>query len=312
MITFEDLQKRLTQAGYKVTVRALKYWVQEGLMPEPTGKKGGYREGVRLVFEDAKDAEATALKIFEFKGRGFTLAEIKKVFEENASDKAFEKHKRYLKQFVEIDGRVYQQIAPDVANLGVYERLSASLVESGRNQFDLSLCGGIKRIKSDAKKIEELGLCSPLYLIGNERLYDFDDLYGPSAWIKLRREYDIEWETLKLLHTKHSENVERLWFWPSPDGAWFTDAYIKWNKQGKQDCLGSYLLAYYEWMKRGFRFNAAEHIYFGMPIWCYKYATTHQLIEDFIRERCAFVSGVDEFDQACIFLKKFEKGENYK
>ena len=280
-------------------------------MIKPTRKRGGYREGVKLVFEDAEEAEASARQIFELKGRGFTLSEIKKVFEEKASVKALERHKKFLNNFIKMGERIYKRFAVvDGLNYGELDRLRIVMLEDGPAQFNLSTCGGIKKIKEAADKVEALGLYGAPYLYGDKPLYDSDNLYQPSAWISLRLEYDLDWRVLKDLHRRHSENLEKIWFWPSPDGNRFTNLSLEWERQCQRDYLGTYLMAYFEWMRKGFPINSTEILYFGSPIRCDRYEDIHQLIDDFIGGRCAFVPGGYDYEEMCVFLKRFGEGEN--
>lgn len=299
MISINDLVKELIGKGYKIRPRTIKYYIEQGLMPEPK-KQGGYREGVRLVFPDKEEALARLVKIFELKGRGFKLSEIDKFLKDQKREKAPSKHKEYLKSFIEVGGRFYQILKrePD----GESQKYADSLKDILTDLED----------KKDADEVEGQGFFITPYMYQNRVVYHLDMLIEPLSWIELRRKYGIKWHILQALFEKHKKNFDRDVHWPDPDGVRFSEAWIGYHRQWALNFFGSHLVEYIKGIHEGFLDEWGDDDSFILD---FKYRNMDIFIKDFLSGKCAFVpppyggrddQGFTPFGGPALFLKKFQ------
>jgi len=305
-MTIQELVERMTSAGFKITPRTVKFYIERGLLPEPV-KRGGYGEGVRLVFEDPEKAVERLQFIFSLKGRGFKLSEIRSEIDKLEEAERLLRAKTELERYVEIEGRVYYDLGPVSEDKRLScQRLDILLRESGPNQYDLASCGPLELWWEASKQVQALGLCLPQYVSEGALLYDEEALFGPSSWVLLHLEYGLDWDLLRELFEVSKKNLDQFFHWPEPDGERFSSLSIRWARQESENELGIPLKNYLEWMSNGFSLGG-DFPFFGAVNPSYRYTKQDDFVSDFISGRCAFVPMYpsDSGDRAEMFLKKF-------
>ncbi len=81
-ITVDGVINELMNDGFKLSKRTFQYYVQSGLLPKGV-RKGTEKGGVQFYYPSS--ITKTVKKIFELKGKGHSLDDIKKFLEERAS-----------------------------------------------------------------------------------------------------------------------------------------------------------------------------------------------------------------------------------
>ena len=79
-MTLKQLTTRIQRKGYRVSERTIKYYSEIGLIPKSTGCCPKCGEQIDLHFSNSRFTEESfkvLVKIFELKGRGYKLKEIK-------------------------------------------------------------------------------------------------------------------------------------------------------------------------------------------------------------------------------------------
>lgn len=296
MASINDLVNELQNKGYEVTDSTVKYYIRQGLLPEPV-KTGGYQEGVRLLFDKNK-AISRLLRIFELKSQGFKLSEIKSEFKTELLKDAMIKHKELLNSFVEadIDGFYFSPLEnkPDDLRYIFAKSLGACISPEIRKEHRLYECGSLYDNESDADMFEEHRLYVTPYVYDNKLVYDLKDMYMPAAWIRLFAEYIHELDTLLDLFNKHKENLAKHSNWPDPDGEKFTEAWIRYNQQQEFNQFGCILEEYLEYINnitRGGSYLTGGYSE-GLRLearWDFIYKDPFKFIKDFLSGHCAFV-----------------------
>ena len=105
-ISINELTGEMIDRGYKITPRTIRHYIEKGLLPK-VRKQGGYKEGVRLVFEDKEKALDTLVKIYSLKGKGYKLSDIKKEMNEERIKKLKNKTKSHFDLFIEQVGHFF-------------------------------------------------------------------------------------------------------------------------------------------------------------------------------------------------------------
>ena len=305
-MTIQELVERMISKGFKVTPRTIKFYIERGLLPEPT-KRGGYQEGVRLIFDDPEKALERLHLIFALKGKGYKLSDIRAEIDVLRERERLEKWKSELERYVEIGSRVYYDLGPVSEERSLScQRLEIVLRESGPYQHDLNSCGPFELRFEASKRVQALGLYLPQYVSAGALLYDEDSLWGPSSWVLLHLEYGLDWDVLTQLFEVSKKNLDRFFYWPEPDGERFSSLSIRWDRQESENELGIPLKNYVEWMNKGFSLGG-DYPFFGGVNPSFKYLNQDEFISDYISGRCAFVPAYpsDEGDRAEMFLKQF-------
>lgn len=298
MISINELAKELLSKGYKVTPRTIKFYIERGLLPKPK-KQGGYREGVRLIYQDKEEALTKLLQIFELKGRGFKLSEIAEALKKQGREEAFNRHRAYLKRFKEINEHFFFTLgnAPDGQRYKYGDSLKDFLTDPD--------------VKNDANEVEKRGFFKTPYIYENRVVYDLDILIAPLSWIELKQKYAIEWNILEELFKKHKENFHKSVKWPNVDGVRFSEAWIGYHRQWALNFFGSHLLEYIKGIYEGFLDEWGDDDSFILD---FKYRAVTLFVEDFLSGNCAFVpppyggsdnQGFEPFGGPLLFLKKF-------
>ncbi len=306
MVTINDIVDEMTSKGYKITNRTIKYYLERNLLPQPE-KQGGYREGVKLVFPDKEEVLARLYRIFELKGRGYTLSEIKKTIERERAKELAGKRSEYLQGFIERDGRFYNKSSS--TNLLIPQDNLERILLSGEVPSFSRETEKLNKLEPIAsyhfEQIEKSGAVLPIFLIGDKPAYDEFDIPPIVYWLLLRLEYDIEWDIIEALVNKHAENFDRYVFLPEPDGIRFSREFIGWHRQFKLNLLGGLFFEYLELIEDGFMsvggFADSELTCF----WGAEYETLGAMIDDFLRGKCAFVPNLFTSNQQEFFLKRF-------
>lgn len=297
MITINELVEKLGNEGYKITPRTVKHYIDQGLLSRPW-KHGGYKEGVRLVFEDEDLVLSELKEVFRLKGLGYKMSQINKAFSDRRRAKALEEKKIYLKRYIKSKGKYYFKLeesrikARTWNNRREYPRyikasnLAELINDDIYKEYELSECGNLETIKKDANKVEKLGLWIPQYFYKNKPIYDNSDWFNPLRWIKLRREYDFDWSLLKQLFVKCVENEAKYFFWPEPDAVGFR---IDFSRQSLLNGSGSRIFETVLDFTDSFSNRPYENV--------------NDFINDFLSGKCAYVPTFFEDDP--IILKKF-------
>jgi DNA-binding transcriptional MerR regulator len=303
MISLNDLAKEFNGRGYKLTPRAIKYYVERGLLPKPM-KQGGYREGVRLIYKDKEAILDRLQQVFLLKGRGFKLEEIAKILKRQGRGKVLKQRRAYLKRFKEANGHFYFTLenAPDGKRYKYGESLKEFFPDPD--------------IKKDADDVERRGLFKTPYMYRNRAVYDLDMLIdAPYPWIELKQKYAIEWNILEALFKKHKENYCHFVHWPNPDGIRFSEAWVGYHRQWAHNFFGLHLIEYIKGIHVRFIDEWDKDYSFILD---YKYRDLALFIEDFLSGNCAFVPepyggpegyGYEPYGGPALFLRKFSLNE---
>jgi len=280
MVSINELVKQLINKGYKTTPRAIKYYIEQGLMPKPE-KRGGYREGVRLVFPDKEEALARLFKIFELKGRGFKLSEIEEFLKDEKRKEGASKLWDYFKSFVEIDGRFYLILEkePDGKRYKYADCLKNALIDLDRESEFLH----------HLDEVEGRGLFVTPYMYQKKIVYDLDMMTLPLSWVELRRQYDFEWDVLEAIFKKHIHNFDRDFHWPNLDSVQYLKAWVGFHRQWALNFFGADLIEYINWIQKDFLDAWEDEDMFSTRILDFKYSNINIFIEDFLSGNCAFV-----------------------
>ena len=294
-VTIREVVQTMVSRGYKVSERTLKYYCDLGLLPEP-GKEGGYKSGVRLVFPDEDAVLSQLAKIFELKGRGFKLSEIRESFANEEAKAALQLRKRSLKQYHEINGRYYFHL-DDVLGRLIGDRNSpyryADSMGALLDEFiKVRVPASRDFVEKCTDEVEMKGLYITPWSYKGVLVYEIDDLYRAKHWIKLKTEYSFEWETLVSLYKKHLKNMKKYFFWPEPDGVRFSELSIKWKIQNYANLLGIKIWDYVQYIRTGGVLIDLDSP--GFFSWDARYESVDDFVEDFLRGHCAFVPGHDE------------------
>ncbi len=310
-ITVKEITDELRSLGIRTSEDTLKYYLGLGLLPKPD-KEGGFREGVRLVFPDREEALSFARRIYELKGLGYKLSEIKEEFRKERRAKIYERRKKSLDNFVEFEGYVYLNI-PSGSSEGIF---ASNLGNTVTQEFYTNFreWGRFDDLVKSMNMIEEKGFCLAEKIYDSKRFYD-DFILNEcaSGWMLLRYEWGIDWDMMQSLSQKHCENIDHFFFWPDPDGKVFSDMSIRFMKQQALTEFGWMLNKYFEKVHNGDGALQEDHshdIRFVRWSWDYLYENTSDMIEDFLTGKCAFVPryGGEIFDDTPkndVFLKRF-------
>jgi DNA-binding transcriptional MerR regulator len=297
----------MERKGYRITPYGVKYYIQNKLLPTPIKQSGGYKQGVRLIFPDPAEALTQLQRIFELKGLGYKLAEIKKVIKKEAEERFRGKQKRKLEKFIEINDQFFCKLN-DRAEI---DKLKVDPEEPWTDDLEKVLfkyLDPITVVKGDAEKIINHKLHIPLYLYRNKPVYLHNDIYEALAWVSLRREHDIAWDTLEALNNQHIKNFDKHFFLPEADGVKFSPNWINSIRQKQLNQFG--------WMVENYIGKIINETTetlsmkwenFGEPVthfWDYEYRDKDSFINDFLDGRCAFVPTHDAHIR--YFLKKIK------
>ena len=282
MATIPDLVERMTADGYKLTARKIKYYIEIGLLRKPL-KVAAYRKGVHFEYPNEEYIIERLKRIFELKGRGYKLKEIKEILlEEDVKEVAKESAKLH-KRFIHHDRKVYRQV--NSANLDKLQFHIAPGVKS--LAIDLGITSIDPKIDiGDAAMIDKYGLFFPLR-IEEKGIHVFElnkDLELLAAWAQLRNEFGIEWKTLKALCDQHRENLSRYVFWPN-----WSEEVVSWHTRRITNNFPIRLSGYVDRIVKPRLFPG-----YGRVASDYKYQTLDLFIDDFLEERCAFVPMIVE------------------
>jgi DNA-binding transcriptional MerR regulator len=306
-LSIDELVHHVERKGYKITPYGVKYYIREGLLPRPIKRSGGYKEGVRLIFPDAREALTQFERIFELKGWGYKLAEIKKVIRDEAGERSKNKRKKIMEKIIEIDGQFYFKLNEEAD----INKLKHDPDESWTDDLEKKLFkyyNPKNTVKGDSEKVIKLKLYLPIYLYKDKPLYLQTDIFQAFAWIKLRRSYEIAWDTLKALHRKHVENFDKFFFWPDADGINFSKKWVNWQRQKELNNFGEILYNYTGRMiDKTIDRLSMDWGNWGEPetAWDSGYASNHTFFQDFLEGKCAFVPTAHP--NIRYFLKKFEE-----
>jgi len=306
-MTIQELVEQMKSEGFKITPRTIKFYVEMALMPQPV-KRGGYQEGVRLVFEEPEKAIERLRLIFALKGKGYKLSDIRAEIDRVREREKLEKQKSELQRYVEIEGRVYYDLGPvSEAHFLSCQRLDILLRESGPYQYSFEACGPLEMWLEASKQVQERGFSLPQYVSKGAFLYDETALFGPSSWIIMNLEYDLGWDTLTKLFEVSKKNLDRFFHWPDTDGERVSSLSIRWARQKAENEFGIPLKNYLEWMSEGFSLGD-DYPFFGVVNPSFRYSNREEFVSDFVSGRCAFVPMYPDDDGpvgAEMFLKKF-------
>ncbi len=283
MVTIDELVGELANRGYRITHRAVKYYLDLGLLPQPD-KRGGYGQGVRLVFPDKGVVLAKLLRIFELKGRGYKLSEIRHLILEEHCKEAIEKKREELKRYIKIQDRFYFVIDDLDSSRGRYSKYSTNSLSSillspevmemhEPTKFNLDF------VESACEELETRGLYLPTHLYQNQSAYRLAAMYEAYGCLDIRREWDIEWDLFESLLKKHSENLSKYFYWPVPDNVRISEASIGFMQRNLLNQFGIWLGGYLSAIRDGFISDSFHS----------RYDNVYIFIRDFLAGDCAFV-----------------------
>jgi DNA-binding transcriptional MerR regulator len=310
-----DIVDRLTQEGFKITPRTIKFYIERGLLPEPM-KRGGYQEGVRLAYkaEDSEKIMEILYLIFSLKGRGYKLADIKS----EVNKLTVKKQAEALSRYIEIDGFFREEIQfephsrDQETDLFRYpyhayaDSVGELLTEALLKGEELHKWGPLGDIKMLFSKIEGMGLWITPYCFKGRLVYDTQWLFQVARFVDLHKAYVLPWETIQTLFRKHEENERIFLHWPECDGVRFNQAWVEFHLRRELNDFGDMLLRFLEWIYMGCPFTATET---GFVCWDSVYNDTNEFLDDFLAGRCAWVPS--PFQDPRKFLKRFEVGVSH-
>jgi len=300
-ISLNELVQEMENKGYRITPHGVKYYTRKGLLPKPI-KQGGYGKGVHLVFPDKDDVLARLYKIFEMKGKGFRLSEILRAIRNEDQLKLEYRRKKYLENFIEKDGEFFHVLEEEPDERWI-ENLN--YVIQDHNMVDVYLYR-TSLFKNDPDEVTKRKLYRPSHIYDGKIIYLHDDIHEAFAWIKLCRDHNIGWYVLEAINKRHEENFDKHFFWPNPDVARFTKAYIGWRRQVELNYFGVLLKEYIERIIEKTRTQVDLKFDFMGEVqtsWNYQYDSVDILTQDLIEEKCAFVPSSDV--DIRYFLKRF-------
>lgn len=323
-ISFEELAQEMRRQGFKITSRTIrKYTLDDMLMPD-TVKAGGYRQGVKRVFPDRVGAIERLRRILELRGKGYTIFEILRTFEDEDNDRAIRRRKNDLKCYILKNGRYYYQLTKKYNSIlfqaaSNITELFKTLLESNIEEVELFKVS-YKNSKiiyrqgkiywEDLKQIEKLSLFHPTFIYKDKFVYNIsklsvNDLTSIEYWYRLKREYKIDFYTLVRIHKRLEWNLKKYFFLPEPDGERFSNAMNGWKRQAQ---LNKFIIIFFNYLddigygRRVFSGNneKTEGDFFE---WNSEYLSVDEFISDFLNGKCAFVPAMEGLHP---FLKRFE------
>lgn len=315
MITISALAEKMDAKGYKVTPTTIKYYVSEGLLP-PTDKMGGYREGVKSFFDNEEEVVERLTKIFQLKGRGFKLAEIRAHLREADRAKAIKIRAEFLKRFrlfkneyvLEIDDfhREASRIIladsfSDAFQPSNIDMITAELQQEWSSQI-------FHPITDWPSRIESLGLFRLTTVHEDKFAIRLDQFRYASYWVAIHREYMIAWDVLDAINKKHIQNFDTYIMFPEIDNKRFTAEHIGYLRQSELNYFGITLHEYLKSIKSSsthfFRSGYNEQNELQVQVdWDSEYDDVNIFIDDFLHGRCAFVHQLIA-DGPTLFLRR--------
>ena len=298
-ISLTDLVIEMQKRGYRTTSSGIRYYVQKGLLPNPVKIGLGHRSGVQLFFPDKDEVCSRLFNIFELKGRGFKLAEIRDELKDQQRIQLDYQRKIYLDRFLKKNDQFFLKLErePD-------DRWAKSLGEVLKDP-DVSYIYLQNRPckEDDVDQITNRRLYLASYLYDDQPVYLDHDIWDSFDWLKLRIDHEIHWDTLEALHEKHADNFKKYFFWPDTDGERFTETYLGWRRQMELNSFGKLFKEYIERIiTKTLTIMSLDYIGEVPVEWDYRYDNIESLIEDFLGGQCAFMPTSDP-DVRC-FLKK--------
>jgi DNA-binding transcriptional MerR regulator len=323
MATIAEIVQKMQELGYKISTRQFRYWYELGLLPAGE-KRGGFKEGVRLVFSDPEEVINRIKKICDLKGKNYRLNEIAEICKKEEREKALKLRKKHLSNYVERDGRYFYHISEiqaksaDFIEADTVVGLIEAIKDIGdKNEKYLKNLGEIYALvdllTDEAKHIDSIQLYQPRHIRNDRQYFNINkaayDTLLPSQFLK--ETYGIEYNLQKRLIEKHRESVEKYLFFPKIDGIRFTKEWLGWKKQEAAE-LWPKLLQEYLWFK-GKNVLIKKNDYGGKGkkltfMWDYEYKNMNELTEDYLNGKCAFVPCVDAMFSRDYFLKRFYNG----
>ncbi|MDQ5987908.1 MAG: hypothetical protein CSYNP_03656 [Syntrophus sp. SKADARSKE-3] len=297
-LTTKQLAEELKSRGYRIAERTIKLYHSNGLLPEAT-KKGEYMKGVSLVFPD--EALDDLLRIFELKGRGFPLKDIKKDLEEMRWQKLIAAYRKKLSQYVKIDGRYYvHHTNLDPRYYGVFGNLWEA-VFAEETEWAKHKSSRPPGLSEEAMfEIENRGLWQAFRLFEGKVVYDIHlACIESQPWIRLNYEYGFSWDLLTAIFRKHEDNSYKYVLYPSIDGIRFSEESIGVDRRVLLNEFGENLLPYFEFL------NGGEFIQYGELVRHDRYESIKEFIDAFLSGECAFVPDMENREYRKLFLKRF-------
>jgi hypothetical protein len=276
-----------------------------GLLPPPI-KQGIYRGGVSLIFLDKEMIISVLARIYELKGLGYAIKEIKKVIIDERQRTIEMERKEDLVKYIEIDGRYYINSKNEPDNIFFLCTNLPDIILSNEKvikDLEIDKIATVDHIKRDAAEIASRGLYVPRCAFNRKAVYNIHDLSAPAQWIVLRRKYGLSWDVLEGIYKKQRENLSKYIFWPEPDGIKFSREKIGYLKQYQLNEFGGHLLEYIEMISGNLNSELQDE--FSGLYWDYKYDDIQNFIDDFLSGRCAFVPYIfSSMDDRIYILKK--------
>jgi DNA-binding transcriptional MerR regulator len=311
-LSINDLCHYMERMGYRITPYGVKYYIQNKLLPTPIKQSGGYKKGVRLIFPDSAETLTQLKRIFELKGLGYKLAEIKKVVKEEADERFRDKQKRIQEKFIEINGQ-YVRVLDDEAEIDKRKNDPDEPWTDDLEKVLFDFLHYVPVVKGDSVNVIDRKLHLPMYLYQDKPVYLNDDIHEALSWVSLRREQDITWDTLEALKKKHIENYETHFFLPDVDGIKFSQNRVNWIRQRHLNEFGLMLDNYIgKIINKTIDSLSMKWENFGEPVtsfWDHEYGNIDSFINGFLEGKCTFVPTYDA--NIRYFLKKLSDGKKY-
>ncbi len=293
-ITINEIVDRMTEEGYRLTARTVKYYIEKGLLPE-TEKTGGYKEGVKLLFSDENLVFSKLKKIFKLKGKGYTLSEIKIDFEKDLQVVARERHIENLKKYVQVEGRYYI----DLSNSNFQEDdrmiIAKNIIEFVEKWNKISLYRESRIPNADYSQIEIRSLFHPIFYFKEKLVWREIDGTIIGNLVELHTEYDYEWDVLEKLYMKHIENSQNYLHYPEIDNVRFTEEWLGWKRSDENQDFWGELKSFLNYIRTNAFSNFRSSFDSGeaSPLWDSKYDNANDFISDFLKGHCVFLRGSD-------------------
>lgn len=302
-IALSDLpDELLKQHGIKTTVRIIKGMAEKGWL-DPYSKAGGYRQGVRLYFDDKQRAIDGIKHIYDLRGLGYKDSEIDEVVMQIQVSRNLKEVEEYITAFVIHDGKPYKLNTFPNRKLpyGVLFALGDVLTvhPSGEKITEKYLRDADKalrrfNISPDLfDEIQKRELIAQVDIVNEKPFFWYSEVLEPIlSYVGLNMKYGLAWDTIDAIIKRVEGHINRYIFFPEIDEKTFTDAYVRWLQRKFLNCFSCYFESYLEKIDSKFK-NIDSNRYYILMDYCSRYDSVEAFVADFIDGKCAFVFGGD-------------------